>query len=615
MAQMGDLRRPMNRIAFRYLSIMLTAAFSLLFFWLCFFSAQQKSITHDEVAHIPAGYMIWKTGDFRMNIEHPPLVKLFATFPLLFFHFFTPTNDYDWLAGEEWHFGGYFLFQYNDADSIAMLARFPIMILGVILGWLVYFWGRRIFGSGKGALAHGAGLFAAALYFTEPNLIAHSSLVTYDLAFAFITFCAAYCYWALFVRGITARRLFGFVAFMVLAPMVKATGILLYVLIFIHLFAAAVLGRRWRVHLAKCRLRSLERRWQKLLAAMGALILCVGLCYLGAWASYGFRYEASPGHDMPPGPQSARYLDFSNIASPLMREPVAFLQRNHLLPQGYLGVIGHAAIERQRATYLLGKTRYEGGFYSYFLITTLLKTPFIHLAIMGIFAAMFIAQSLSVYAIGRKRRFQRQKFYIHRAAIPVYLTVGFFILISLARVDIGHRLILMIIPLECLLAGSTLYVLLSRIRRLGRNVLSGLVLVLLLLPALSSYPHYISYFNPLIGARRNAIHFLCDSNVDWGQDIKALGAYVRRHNIQKLNLSLFGKVDPYYYGIPSWIDIGSYEIIIPRFGSGPPDYTLPTAVSANMRGYIRKAHPLVLSTTQPELIGGSIFFYPPAAQP
>ncbi len=603
----------MNRISSPKLSLILIAAFSVLFFVLCFYSAQYKSPTHDEVAHIPGGFMIWKTSDFRINIEHPPLVKLFATLPLLPFHFYAPINDYDWIAGEEWPFGGYFMFQYNDGDFIAILARFPVMVLGVILGWLVYFWGRSIFALRKDSLAPFAGLFAAALYFTEPNVIAHSSLVTYDLAFAFVTLCAAYFYWALLVQGITIRRFVGFVLFMALAPMVKAVGIFLYLLIFVHFFVSAIFGKRkWVLQLKKGISRPLDRRREKFLAVIVTLLLCMGLCYVGLWASYGFRYRASPGHEIPPGPQARKYLNYSDITSPFVRTPVQFLQRNHLLPQGYLGVIGHALMERERAAYMLGKTKYEGGFYSYFLVTTLLKTPFVHLVVILAFVAIFLFQNLSIYVTRRKVRFQRQRFYVHRAAIPVYLIVGIFALVSLARVNIGHRFILMIIPLECLVAGSLLHVILSRIRPLRRNLVSGLFLVILLIPSLNSYPHYISYFNSLIGARRNAIHFLCDSNVDWGQDVKLLGEYVKKHHIQKINLSLFGKTDPYYYGVSSWIDLGSFEIIIPRFETAPPDHTLPTAVSANMRGYITKKYPQVLRSGEPVLIGGSIFFYPPA---
>ena len=42
-----------------------------------------ESLTFDEGDHIFAGYMMWHTGDYGLNPEHPPLVKLVATVPLL----------------------------------------------------------------------------------------------------------------------------------------------------------------------------------------------------------------------------------------------------------------------------------------------------------------------------------------------------------------------------------------------------------------------------------------------------------------------------------------------------------------------------------------------------
>src|SRR6201999_2941253 len=42
-----------------------------------------ESLTFDEGDHIFAGYMMWHTGDYGLNPEHPPLVKLVATLPLL----------------------------------------------------------------------------------------------------------------------------------------------------------------------------------------------------------------------------------------------------------------------------------------------------------------------------------------------------------------------------------------------------------------------------------------------------------------------------------------------------------------------------------------------------
>jgi len=45
-------------------------------------SVHQNSFTWNEDDHIYAGYMTWKHGDFDLNPEHPPLVKLLAALPL-----------------------------------------------------------------------------------------------------------------------------------------------------------------------------------------------------------------------------------------------------------------------------------------------------------------------------------------------------------------------------------------------------------------------------------------------------------------------------------------------------------------------------------------------------
>jgi len=41
-------------------------------------SIRQESITWDEDDHIYSGYMSLKTGEFGLNPEHPPLVKMLA---------------------------------------------------------------------------------------------------------------------------------------------------------------------------------------------------------------------------------------------------------------------------------------------------------------------------------------------------------------------------------------------------------------------------------------------------------------------------------------------------------------------------------------------------------
>ena len=62
---------------------LIVTAFLLIFFSLCTYSITVKSITNDELTHIASGYSYIHEGDFRMNPEHPPLIKEIAAIPLL----------------------------------------------------------------------------------------------------------------------------------------------------------------------------------------------------------------------------------------------------------------------------------------------------------------------------------------------------------------------------------------------------------------------------------------------------------------------------------------------------------------------------------------------------
>ena len=46
-------------------------------------SMRQLSATFDETTHLPSGYSYIATGDFRLNQQHPPLIKILSALPLL----------------------------------------------------------------------------------------------------------------------------------------------------------------------------------------------------------------------------------------------------------------------------------------------------------------------------------------------------------------------------------------------------------------------------------------------------------------------------------------------------------------------------------------------------
>src|SRR2546427_3721429 len=68
----------------------------------------ESSQTSDEAAHIAAGYSYLVTADFRLNPEHPPLIKEWAALPLLLLDLKFPWGPL-WDQPEEWNIGRIFV--------------------------------------------------------------------------------------------------------------------------------------------------------------------------------------------------------------------------------------------------------------------------------------------------------------------------------------------------------------------------------------------------------------------------------------------------------------------------------------------------------------------------
>src|SRR3989344_7912952 len=104
----------------------------------------------DELAHIPAGYGYVNNLDYRLNPEHPPLVKALAAAPLAFLYFYFPTGDPAWMKdiNGQWAMGNDFLYgSGNDADYIVRSSRIGPMILTLLLIILIYAWSAELFGA------------------------------------------------------------------------------------------------------------------------------------------------------------------------------------------------------------------------------------------------------------------------------------------------------------------------------------------------------------------------------------------------------------------------------------------------------------------------------------
>src|SRR5437870_4485132 len=180
-------------------SILLT--FCVLFSFEVLWTVRQKSATFDEPLNLTSGYLSLKCGNDRLIPQNLPLVKLLGAFPLLFVDNVTlpaaPRVE-GWRELDQYLYASLFLYRLNDADRLLFLGRIAALTLSLLLGVFVFFWTKQLFGRSGAA-------FALLLYSFEPNVLAHSGLITTDIATSCFMFLTIYG-WHQSAQGITWRR-------------------------------------------------------------------------------------------------------------------------------------------------------------------------------------------------------------------------------------------------------------------------------------------------------------------------------------------------------------------------------------------------------------------------
>ena len=191
----------------------------------------------------------------------------------------------------------------------------------------------------------------------------------------------------------------------------------------------------------------------------------------------------------------------------------------------------HADHPADYVYYLAGEFR-KGRFPSYFLVAMAVKSSLPELA------AMLAGPAL---ALLRRERW-RDDVYLW---VPAALWLAAH---SLFADALGVRYVLLVYALLFALAGGLAPAALAA----GRAGAAALALVGLAqaATALRTHPDYLSYFDPLVGGSRGGLAWLDDSNVDWGQDLARLPAWLRARGVERVRLLAFTTADPAAYGVP-----------------------------------------------------------------
>ena len=468
--------------------------------------ARVYSTNWDEAHHLYDGYNIWTKHDYRLNAEVPPLVKLMAALPLLPMHLAAPPDPGKSQAQDAFLDGRAFVFG-NGGDRVLFPARMACIMLTLLAAWLIYIAGKQMFGALPGVIA-------LAMFVFDPNVLANGTLVETDLASALFIFATMYVFFRYTSRP-SWRRLLAVGMLAGCAMTAKFTGILVAPMLLLLAAAEGIHNRSLRVF------------GQRLLACVGILVCA----WLVIWTLYGFRYApAGPGLEL--SPRLGPYL--TSLPTKSDGVMLAIAVRFHLLPEAFLwGLANTKHTEWEYTSYFFGRI-YRHGPWEYFPTAFLIKStlPFL------------ILLSLTPIVWCRMRLGNARVIYFLLIPVVVYFTV-----ITLSHFDIGARHMMPIYPFLYLLVGATAAAML----RLGR-VWAAALCVLLVWQVVTSVrvaPAYMAYGNEAWGGPLHVRRYLSDANVDWGQQLKAVRAYLDRNHITDCWFAYFpdGAVQPQDYGV------------------------------------------------------------------
>ncbi|HSS20904.1 MAG TPA: glycosyltransferase family 39 protein [Pyrinomonadaceae bacterium] len=486
-------------------------------------SISRKSITNDEIVHIPAGYYHLVAGDFQLNNEHPPLVKMWAALPLLLVQPeepAPPTSEAENFMQRTWGFHERF-WQANETrfQAVTFWPRAMMVPITLALGLLIFVFTRRLFGDT-------AAMIAVGMYTLEPTVLAHGRIVHTDVPSALVYllfFFALRRYHE--APGLKRAVTLGIVC--ALALLTKFS-----MLIIVPVLGVYLLGRlfiNWRA----------ARRRSGVLVHGGLMAF---LILLLVNAAYYFKHPVLEASDV-------RWVQ---LKSPAIFAFVTTTVRvlSKIIPTYYLFGVYNIELHNHygHATSLLGQYNDLGWWY-YFPVAFALKTtiPFLLIAV--------VALAWTAWRLAKRD----SRFVWIAVPVAVYLAISL-----TSHINIGVRHFLPVFPFLFIAGGALLAKLLRAQRAVGIAVLF-VVFGFMGFEAARTFPDYTPYMNQLASAHPHW-YYLSDSNVEWGDDVNALAAYLKVRNETRVSAALAG----------GWSTLSRYGVDYVDMVAIPPDQTPET---------------------------------------
>lgn len=529
-----------------FISVLILTAIVCASFLFMFFTAREESGTMDELAHIPAGYGYVRYFDYRLNPEHPPLVKALSSIPLLFLdiHFPTEHKSWDRDVNGQWDAGIAFLYHSgNDADEIIFWARIVPILLTLISIFIIFFWARELMGAWWA-------LIPAALFGLSPTILAHGHYVTTDIGAtlgvligifsfsSFLTFPSRKKFW---IAGIC----FG------IAELLKFSNVLLiplYIVLTLVSFSA-----EWYRNKENKLYRPMKNLW-----SYGKSL--IGIFLIGIIAIYAVYFLFTLHYPLDRQLHDTTVL-LEGFSPPFLKDLNIFLAGNTIfrpLGEYLLGIL--MVIQRSsggNTGYFLGEVTNVGWRHYFPVIFATKETlPGLLLIGFGIVAGMWSI----FFSAKQKMRIKRAAEYIG-THIPEFSMTAFILLYWIwslnSTLNIGMRHLLPVIPLMYILSANSIKIFIEsrsdwKIGKYIRGILISGFIIGAGIQSFASYPYFLSFFNVFGGGTVYGYNIATDSNYDWGQDLKRLALWKKEMEargiiVEKIAVDYFGAGDPEFY--------------------------------------------------------------------
>ena len=482
-------------------------------------ASARNSFTIDEPHYFTKGLYLWQSGDYHW------FDTLMFQPPLAFHLASLPLLALDLGGFEPGRDAGLRLVESAETPltGLRVASRLPFVLISCWGALLAFLWAREVAGDR-------AGLLALLLFSASPTLAAYGPLIHSDTAVSVFFFQTLYTFWRWWRAPSPGRAaLCGLSLGLALAT--KASAVLLP-----PLLAACLARLAWRRRDAGA---LPLRRAVAALAGMGLVALAgMGLVALAVlWLAYGGSLRF---HPVELGP-------FGTLPIPDYLELFLFTGRIAQEPRPYW-FFGELQVRSH--WYVL-----PAGF--------LLKTPLPVLILAG-FAALRRSRAFRAAELGPV------------LGLPAlgYAAVACFAM----QVPQGVRFLLPLYPMLFLFIATRLADVAGR----GSRALLGVCALWLVGISAWIHPHYIAYFNELIGGRERAHEYFADSNLDWGQSLPALAGWLDERGNPPVRTALFAVQRPEAFGIRS----------APLEGCLPPRGGLVAISAAVLRG-VHASHNLL----------------------